>query len=423
VTIYEPRDLVRIAKEKSPFYRKLYEKVDPKSCRIEDLPLISQADFWDANTIRNNQVLTGPLHDGFVFKSGGTSGKPKFSAFTAEEWKTFTEAFGRGMADGKGVEDGDRIGNLFYAGDLYASFIFIMDSMSRSGVQALQLPLGGHCSFESIGQTILDFDLTTLAGVPTTMLNLAREMTKKAVRFPQIKKILYGGESCYPDQLVLLGEVFPNAKVQSVGYASVDAGLLGYFGNGCQFGEHKSFAKETIFEILDQETSEQVSSVGKSGKLYITNLTRTLMPIIRYPVGDVVEWVGSKDSGIFKILGRSEEGVRVGPVSIALDDLRKAISEADGDKTIANFQCVLEHFDSLDQLTLRIFVVKGVSKAKEFVDEIERHIEKARPFLGEAIRDKKLHPLKVEVLDAARIEINPRTGKMIPLIDKRLAGK
>src|SRR5688572_24339125 len=98
--IYELKDLVKLAKEKSPFYRQLYRAIDPARCRIEDLPLICSSDFWEANTPKNNQVFTGPFSDGFVFKSGGTTGKPKFSAFTSEEWRAFTAIFGRGMAKG-----------------------------------------------------------------------------------------------------------------------------------------------------------------------------------------------------------------------------------------------------------------------------------------------------------------------------------
>ncbi|MGE0171273.1 MAG: phenylacetate--CoA ligase family protein [Oligoflexales bacterium] len=420
MTVYDLKDIVKAAREKSPFYNQLYAKVNPKSFKIDDLPLIVQSDFWQANTVNNNRILTGPLHTGFVFKSGGTSGNPKFSPFTAEEWQTFTRLFGWGLAQGTGLEDGDRIGNLFYAGELYASFIFIMDSINNSGKKALQLPLAGHSPFSTVIQTVRDFSLTTLVGVPTSILTLTRYLVEQKTKLPSITKILYGGESCYEDQLVVIKEGFPNAIVQSVGYASVDAGHLGYFDKDCTFGLHKAFAKESIVEIIDPDTGTPISESNRPGKLYITNLTRTLMPIIRYPAGDVVQWEGPKDKGIFRILGRSEEGVRVGPVSIPLDDMRKIIQEVDRHKLVANFQSVLEHFDGMDQLTVRIYTTKEDARAAQLGKDFEKRLAETRAFLADAVRDGKIHPLKVECVSSQYMTINPRTGKIIPIIDKRL---
>lgn len=48
--------------------------------------------------MHDNRLLTGPMTDGVVFKSGGTTGAPKFSVFTHGEWDAFVTAFGRGMA-------------------------------------------------------------------------------------------------------------------------------------------------------------------------------------------------------------------------------------------------------------------------------------------------------------------------------------
>jgi len=72
------------------------------------------------------------MTDGTAFKSAGTTGKPKFSIYRASEWDSLCEGFGRGMAAG-GLRPGERLANLFYAGDLYASFLFITHSLERCG--------------------------------------------------------------------------------------------------------------------------------------------------------------------------------------------------------------------------------------------------------------------------------------------------
>ena len=49
-------DLICYARTHSPFYKDLYDGVEGSS--LADLPVVDQAAFWAANTVRNNQVLT-----------------------------------------------------------------------------------------------------------------------------------------------------------------------------------------------------------------------------------------------------------------------------------------------------------------------------------------------------------------------------
>ncbi|MFX5046192.1 hypothetical protein ABTC39_20460, partial [Acinetobacter baumannii] len=79
---------------------------------------------------------------------------------------------------------------------------------------------------------------------------------------------------------------FPNARIASIGCACVDAGLIGLSTPDCLADEHRVFEPETIVEIIDEATGEPIDEINRSGMLVVTSLTRTLMPLIRYPVGD-----------------------------------------------------------------------------------------------------------------------------------------
>jgi phenylacetate-CoA ligase len=245
--IYALSEIVTRAKEKSPYYRQLYKHVsDPSAVKLADLPVIDQGEFWTANTIRDNQLLTAPMEDGIVFKSGGTTGQPKFSIFTREEWDTFTQVFGEGMGH-IGITRGDRIANLFYAGELYASFNFIMKSIEACPIPAVQFGISGAAAAETILKTVDDFQINVLSGLPTTILVVAEHYAQEPAKFPNIKleKIFFGGESMYPDQRKRLQAIFPGVKISSIGYASVDAGLLGYADSSCDVDEHRVFSKST----------------------------------------------------------------------------------------------------------------------------------------------------------------------------------
>lgn len=419
MNIYPLPTLVAVARSLSPFFRELYAEL-PQDFQLAELPVVDQKRYWDANTIRNNQLLTGPLQDGIVFKSGGTTGDPKFSVFNKTEWQSFTEAFGEAL-DAGGLKDSERIANIFYAGELYASFVFIMKSLDHARANSLQFPISGHADFSVISHTVSDFDIDVLAGVPTTLVNLAEYLRARGETLPSVKRILFGGESLYPDQRDTLHLAFPNARAASIGYASVDAGLLGYADPGCGPDEHRVFDRYTLLEILDEETGEVIHETGRAGKIVVTNLTRLLMPIIRYPAGDRAMWQeapGTPDRK-FKILGRSEEGARVGPMTLYVEDIWHVLEPFRSDLEIANFQMVVTHHDKKDLMTLRIAAHGSAARLAQAAEQVTAAIYASRPLYVDLLQQGLVHPLKVEWVDASALVINPRTGKLKRVLDQR----
>lgn len=420
-------ELVNFVREKSAFYRELYQAL-PKELPRDDaslarlLPVIDSAKFWEANSLQNNKLLTGPMLDGIVFKSGGTTGAPKFSVFSRDEWKHFCHTFGRGLSAG-GLERGERVVNLFYAGELYASFVFIMKSFEEANEGSLHLPVGGATAPENVIKIITDFEATTLAGTPTLIVQLAETAVKLNIKLPGLKRILFGGESLYDDQRQRLVEIFPDITIQSIGYASVDAGLLGFADETCASDEHRTFGHETLYEILDEVTMEPIDEVGVPGKAFVTYLDRRLMPVIRYPVGDRAQWVDPVGSNVdrrFRLLGRSEEAARIGPCSIYYDDVHEVFAHAQKIDTrfmLAGFQLLIKHFDKKDQLVVRI----SPSHPGLSIQEWQQTLLKARPMLKEEADRGNVHLPHIEIVNHPDLEKNPRTGKLKRVIDLRLS--
>lgn len=410
------KPLIDYVRTHSPYYRELYASM-PKNLPegvelLKMLPLSDSTLFWKANTLENNRLLTGPMSEGIVFKSGGTSGVPKFSVFTLEEWNIFCASFGKGLVLG-GVKSGERVANLFYVGELYASFIFIMKSFELA-TQTLQLPIAGATEIDKMVSQILELGATTIAGTPSTMVQIADFVHTRKMKLPQLSKFLFGGEHLYDDQREYLQKVFPQANIQSIGYASVDAGLLGFADSTCLSGEHRSFSEETIYEILDPETEEIINEVGVVGKAYITYLDRRLMPIIRYPVGDQAMWVENSNhkNRKFKLVGRSEEAARVGPVSLFYDDLFGLFSR--DPFQLSGLQIVITHSDQKDQLTLRV-----VTHDQPTTEIFLNILLKERVMIADEVEKGHIHMPKIELVNFDQLERNPRTGKMLRVIDRR----
>ncbi len=410
-------ELVSHAKKNSEFYRNLYESIDPSHFELKDLPLIHLKDFWMNNQINNNKVLTAPLTDGIVFKSGGTTGNPKFSVFSRQEWHLFTHYFGQGMGK-KALSPGDRVANLFYAGDLYSSFLFIHGSLEKSEAPTVNYPISGTVQPAHLAELISDHSLNVLAGVPTTILNYTESFRKSNLKLTSVQKILFGGESLYTDQRNFLKEVFPGVEIISIGYASVDGGLLGFADSTCEPDEHRCFSEATIMELID-ENGQVIEDLNTPGELYLTNLTRSLMPIIRYPAGDRALWKEPwGPHRKYQLLGRSEEAARVGPVSLYVEDVSKILKQYQPLLGIQAFQLILEHSASKDSLTLRI-AASNFKGQERMEDQILASLYVERPMLQELTEKKFINPTRIELTSFDKLETNPRTGKLKRVIDKR----
>ncbi len=384
-------------KENSKFYNKLWSN---SNLDLNTLPIVDQEQFWNANEWSENSLLTSQKRAGVVFKSGGTTGRPKFSIFTKNEWEEFTTIFGKSMD--AVLSDGDRVANLFYSGELYASFLFIEKSIEKSSRDTLCFPIAGDTAISEMIKLFKDYEIDVLAGVPTTFMALAEYMLKNDIKL-KVKKILFGGEALFEDQLPLLNKAFNQPQIKSVGYASVDAGHLG--GSLPTIGSKAhTVLSGTVMQIVDEQGT-LINEPNRAGRLLMTNLTRRLMPIVRYPVGDLAEWIEPGKS--FNILGRSSEGARVGPVTINRDDIAPLFSKLDAE---VNFQLVIKRFEGKDKLLIRFLGELDCNKALDLLYQ-------ERGMIKDAVQ--KEHIAAPEFVKVKELEKNSRTGKLKFVIDER----
>ncbi|WDR35787.1 phenylacetate--CoA ligase family protein [Pseudomonas serboccidentalis] len=420
-TIIELNTLLGFTRQHSAYWREHFTEVAAHINALTELPLIDPEQYWCGSQNPDQwPVLTGPLHDALVFKTGGTTGSGKLSLFTRTEWQTLVRDFGSHLT--AQLTPGDRVANLFFVGDLYASFVFVHDALAHVQTPVSEFPFTGDVDNSALADSIAAYRINVLAGVPAQLLKFATWLERQSRTLEGVDTLLYGGESLFGAQLQLLHRVFPNARIASIGYASVDAGLIGISARDCALGEHRMLERHSVLEIIDEATGEVIEECGRNGRLVLTNLTRRLMPVIRYPVGDLACWREPSGTPMrkFALAGRSmhSQRVRVGVLSLDtghVGDLVQTIGNSD------DWQLVIEQEGNKDLLSLRWVPALRTHDILLASSRLRSALIDQYPLIKN-LHDDQLLDLQVIAFTNDELTCHPRSGKRQRIVDRRAYG-
>ncbi|KAK0124351.1 hypothetical protein ONS95_009319 [Cadophora gregata] len=412
----ELNDLLSFVRTNSPYYQRLWRNVPSDgSASLDQYPVVDHASYWTANTCMNSQVLTGPHVSGIVLKTGGTTSHPKVTFYTKDELRMASQQLGLGIL-AAGVRSHDRVANLFYAGEMYGSFLLHVLSIMDLTIPLVHLPIGGSCASETTIQYMRESSATVVFSTVTTLVKLAEYLLERQEVMPGIRVLMFSGEAFYEDQRSRVSHAFPGAMIRSLIYGSIDAGALGYSTSENDSRLHAVSSPYVMLEIApDGLTSTKAN--GIPGSVLVTNMGRRLQPVIRYPSGDLAEWV-DYEKGIFRVLGRDIIGVRIGPVSFDTKHLRQIVaSSLDTSGDLSAFQAVISRANMRDVLTLNVGFRPVDEEATKIA--ISAALNDARPMFLDHVQRGLIAPLQIEFLAVERFKISPTTGKLAELVDER----
>lgn len=397
----------------SPYYHGLLEKAG--GCGFERfmrLPLLDRDTFYKNSPPASSDILTGPMTDAYVYASGGTTGEPKFTLYSNDEYRLSTDLLAE-IFKNAGICREDRVANLFIAGNLWTSFNVSVRALENLG--CLQLPIGGGSDIENILKYIRLFEVNALVGLPSIIINLAEEIEKRKLSI-KIGKILYGGEHIRPQTREFLERTLGATLIRSAGYACVDTGPIGW---QCQYLEgsvHHVCSEHSYVEILEPKTGRPPADPTAPGELVATNLTRVLMPVVRYRTGDLGRWQAATTcrcgfSGhSFELLGRCDDLLVIGGINLMPVDVAAGLN---GLPVSQSFQVVARNVAGKDHLLLRLEADKPLPDEK-----IIAALKKGSYKIAESIKDNWM-TLSIEWFKPGSIPRNQRTGKLKPIIDER----
>jgi phenylacetate-coenzyme A ligase PaaK-like adenylate-forming protein len=362
--------------------------------------------------------LTSVLERAYVFASGGSTGAPKFSFYSYDEWDQVTSILAE-IYQVAGISSRDVVGNLFMAGNLWTSFIVANEALAKIG--CVTLPIAGNADVELVLRYMQLFNPTALVGLPSIIIQIAEEVERRGLH-PKVDKILYGGEHLGAQVRNLLRRALGATVIVSAGYASVDAGPIGYQCHETPGSVHHLLYDYQYLEILDVDTLEPIKG-EREGEIVITNMERHLMPILRYRTGDRGRWVRTpcacgRRTPLFELLGRVDDVVRVGSVSVYPDSIADVLAQVPGASQL--FQIVAANDGTKDSLTIRTEYAGHNGTALEAVREgIYQTLLSDNGELAEALREGWLGSLSVEVLAPGGLPRIRRTGKIKKVVDLR----
>ncbi len=384
---------------------------EEKSIRIpRHQKIMGKADF-------QNQKVESRFSD-LYFYSGGSSGEPKLSIFTYEDYHRQMELAAEGLYAAGLNPVTDRVMNLFYAGSLYGGFVSFFTILEK--LSAVHFPMGASTDFEMVGKTIVDNKVDTLLGMPSYLMQLFLANKERFKKYRGIKKIFFGGEHFSESQRTFLIKEYGVEFIRSASYGSVDAGPLGY---QCEFsigGIHHLHERLHELEVVELESDRPVKT-GDVGRFLFTSKVRQGQKIERYAIGDVGRIIeGPCECGRvgtrFELMGRHGDVFRIGTTFLSYQKFQKILM----DKLEYEGFFQLHLYPGVNAEKERLLLkMEKPSYSKMSNEELRAMILNEYKDLHLVVLDDLVLNFELEIVTKDDLTFSSSTGKLRSVIDHR----
>ncbi|KAI0910975.1 AMP-dependent synthetase/ligase [Ustulina deusta] len=416
--------LVAYVRTRSPYYRSLYAHLPNPIKSFEDLPLVNGFKYWSSSNSEPNGVITEPLMDAVIMRSGGSTSEPKTVLMTRKEFLETSEIHGQLFAKSCGIVPGDRVANLSSQGGMYSGFMTYGYTVMNCPIPVVNMPISGKESPEQIEKDLSRFDATVVISNVFIATKLANYLRSKGKSLSCVRSILYTGEPFYKDLRCLFRSAFPSATIRPLAYASVECKIVAFpeFETNQNDPDadvdplYKVCSSTVLLEIIADDGSV-IRQPGARGTIVVTNLLKKLQPTIRYPIGDLGEWVNYEE-GLFRLRGRSNVGLKVGTALLDKELIRRLIVNVIGDKIGDGFQTVIRRRGTQNVVIFRIAAAKPANSC-ELAERVTEEIIKANPSWAKNRDAGTIAPIELEWTSFHDLVFLEASGKLRDVVDER----
>ncbi|WP_189056317.1 acyl-CoA reductase [Longimycelium tulufanense] len=381
----------------------------PAATTPSDSPVMTKDDFQN--------MRVEPRHAELFFKSGGSSGVPKLSVFTYDDYHEQMRCTGEGLLAAGFDPAADRAMNLFFGGGLYGGFVSFFSVLES--LRAVQFPMAAVGDYAAVAETIAGHGVNTLFAMPSYLLRLFDAGANVLREYGGVRKIFYGGEHFNPRQVQRLRDQFGIELIRSAVYGSVDAGPLGHQCSHTESRVHHLFTRLHTLEILDPQQDRPVGP-GEVGRLVFTARLRTGQPLHRYQIGDLGRWVAG-DCGCgrrtprFELLGRFGDVFRIASIFL---NYQRFVTIAEEELAYAGeLQIVLRADGNRESVVVRLDADRTPPEVDCGATFLRHYAD-----LREVVDTDGLLSFAVEAVRPETMATTPGSGKLRRVVDERDLG-
>jgi phenylacetate-coenzyme A ligase PaaK-like adenylate-forming protein len=374
---------------------------------LEKIEPVTPADLSKYMYPADTVMSTGPFIGGFVLKSGGSTGIPKYSIFDKSDLDAMID-YAVPILKAMGLEQGDRVANCLFVGDLYGGLISLEHENFRLG--ATSFAMGAKIEPENFLKAWKDFSINAVEGQPGTLMPLLRQVKAMEPEF-HIDKVIFGGSAMSVSDVEWLKVDCKAKRVASV-LAANDGGQFGYQCEHMDHRLHHAVDDYNYIEIVD-DNGKRVPD-GQAGKILITSLRKFAFPLIRYEIGDVGRMIpgmckcGRSDRR-FEFLGRTSDSFIMGGAINRITDYKEALTGF----AVSGMQLEAATRDHRDHLILRVETSHDLT-----AEQVMAAIFEKMPILKRNVNERH-HEFSVEIHGVGYLERNNRSGKIREFLDNR----
>lgn len=382
-------------------------EIAPPQNQLQNLSIMTKADFQ----VMSVDSTLAPL----TFRSGGSSGEPKFSRFTYHDYHKQMELAGFGLVAAGLEPSRDRVMNLFYAGGLYGGFVSFFTILES--LKATQFPMAASTDFQAVADAIVTHKVDTLIGMPSYLMSLFSSQKEILQKHRFIKKIFFGGEHFQESQKEFLKAEFGIEMIRSAAYGSVDAGPLGYQCQKMHGSQHHLHHDAHDFEIVEIDSDKP----SQMGRLLVSTKMREGQTIKRYDIGDLVKRMdGTCECGRqglrIELMGRHGDVFRVGSSFFNYAKFARILSE----ELNYSFEFQIRLLGRSKELSQETMVFILDNRFETSDNEIIQVLNSFEHDFKESVTLERVLNFKIVRIETNQFEKVVSSGKLKHIIDERV---
>lgn len=313
------------------FYRDLWMRrgnaVEAPPADFDQWPTWNVSDLRDAMEkyppFGNLYTAEGLADIRFIHSSSGTTGKPRYAAFTAIDQEHVFRAYGR-IGRLIGLDSSDVFCETGGYGVPIGAWSY---TRMAQAVGAAVVPAGSGriTPSEKLIDIIHDVGVTAVEGAPSYLLHVGRkaEASGRSLRDSAVRLLSLGGESASPAVRDELQRLWGAERVSQI-YANSDVSWIAgecavSSATGGLAGMH--ILEDVVrVEVLDAEGAQCAD--GEYGELVLTSWLRPSTPRIRFRTGDRAAIdrepcaCGLPTARLLPLAGRTDDAIRYHGVTI-----------------------------------------------------------------------------------------------------------